>query len=433
MKAAVRMVCLITIIGSAIVLPVGSVFAQQSLILPAKMVFTTFTEIFPLGAKPRSPAVIEQVDTQTEKVSVFYANPFGDAFAMAWSPSGKSLAVVLAGHIDQTDKIVLSDGPNDGEAHVCILDRAGLLQRCMKQVVSDSLGVSGKGDGLYTNYMPVTWSTDEQKLYFMTGFLPDKLLESDAQTGQTVRIIYNKSDMDPDTVTWSPNADYLILSAKDTTASDSAPLVHFSATGQEVSRIELVQPLAIPAGAVSPTIATPDQPHARVPCSFSPRGTYFTTIDSGDPPPYESDIVDMTGTVRYRLVNTSPRATVPYYCPDWKSDESALYFTPYHDYRTGDSWLIYQYTLSTGKVEPYYSQPNTLPEINSPFSVSPDGKYLAYETLDNPAYATAFEVPNGTYTLSRVVIVGPNNAGPVFFSGPGYVGERPLWVPPLQP
>ena len=407
--------------------------AQQALILPTSLIFTSYSLslMSPPGVSGRSPAIIEQVDTKTQKLSIFYTNPFGDAYAMAWSPSGKSLAVVIAGHIDQSGKIVASDGSQDFEEHVCVLDRSGQLQRCMKEMFYNSLTRSGDYS-TSENYTPVTWSNDEHAIYF-TAFDSKgntAIVESDVQTGDTVRIIYDKPDMDPDTATWSPNADYLILRTKFVIASESAPLVHFSATGQELSRIELVQPLAVPAGAISPTIATPDQPHARVPCSFSPRGTYFTTTDSGDSPPYESDIVDMSSTVRYRLMNTGPGAIVPDYCPDWKPDESALYFGHYTD---SSGWLIYQYTLSTGKVVPYFNSSLAVPEISSPFSVSPDGNYLAYETVDNPAFAAALHVPNGVYTSPRIVVVGTNNTGPIFFSGPGYVGERPLWVPPLQP
>ena|SRR5579859_3737863 len=96
---APRIACLIIVIGCAVVLTLKPAASQASLILPTDLVFMTWDM-----SHPNSNWVLDRVDAETQQISVFYANPFGDVGSAPRFLGRTSLslrAVPTAGNISQ--------------------------------------------------------------------------------------------------------------------------------------------------------------------------------------------------------------------------------------------------------------------------------------------------------------------------------------------
>ncbi len=382
--------------------------AQLTLKLPADIIFETWTQI--------SYPFLVRLDAHTLKWSLFYAKKNSDVHLIGWSPKGDLLAIF------------------QDQGHLCILSRAGKLISCMENRVGD-IADSGNGAGGNAYDYTIAWSDDESKLYYVTD-MPDTgsspaLLEADIATGKTLRVMYDQPDMDPYSAIPAPNGSALLMRYH--SSLNQVNLIQFSTTDHNavpaVVRKNLNAQFVLPAGydATAPQNQE-DKPtdHQRGFCGFSPKSNYLSVQDTGAITqkhiwPYEFDILTVSGDLKYRVrYETNP--IVPTACPSWSTDETLLYFRYIiRDENQVDYALIYKYTPSIGKIEPYFTKPYTLSEYASPLEVSPDGNYLLYEDAGG--------ADGGTLTTT---VVGPNNTVATY---PGIFGDskHPLWVPPVQP
>ncbi len=372
--------------------------------LPSDLIFETIN--LPLMSKPGNRSYLVRVAATTSKTTVFYTNSDWNVHPLEWSPSGKQFAVILYDDISQ----------------ICLLNRSGQLQTCMAEKVPNAL--------TELNYM-VSWSPDEQKFYYLT-FDDDyyTILEADTNTGKTLRAIYKTqfdlADFAP--FSWTRMLDYVVINADNPAFDVSALLVKLptQAGMQSVEPpLELIHPITFQKSTISdPTFAQ----HFLIPCSFSPQDNYIAAYDEhkSSEPALLFTIMDKQGNERYRLNDANQ--PIPKRCPAWQNDEQAFYFPVYTKEAEGVfDTSIYKYTLSTNQLAPYYNAPHTL-FLSSPLQVSPDGKYLAFETLANPDYKPTEDMPP---RASGIGVIEPNNHIS-YYSSVYVYGRRPVWVPPLQ-
>jgi len=379
--------------------------------LPADLLFTaslTATQ----GDFPRD--VILRVDAETLEVSPFYVDAEADELIpLSWSPQGNLLAVYrVLPAIDES----LTLFPRQ----LCILDRTGVLQRCM----DDELPMHGVGspEG-WRYYYPVTWSPDGQTIYFETEYLRGesgssygrRLVEASVLTGETLRIVYDYPGSS--SLSLSPDLNHVVVGSGETWYGIGFPAYMLDLTaGTQIDFPDLM----------------PDKVGLYQLYSFSPQGSYYTVgagyLTTHYAPEleqlYESGspilILDPQGNIQH--VVGEPDSPDPlvwnFEFPTWQADEQAIVFYGYGSehrclmrYSLPDQQLTTLYELGWDAGQEFY--------IYAPFVSSPDNTHIALTVSDADPYAdrlVAVLYPDGV--IRRI-------ANPYSFS------LYPLWIPPL--
>ena len=152
--------------------------------LPADLLFVTTTAADGFSL-PQN--IVVRVDTQTMEVSTFYVDDEAwELMPLSWSPQGDLLAIYRS--MPRNEETYLA------ERQLCLLDREGILQRCMQ----DTPPMHWEGEPYAWPYLfPVTWAPDGQTIYFETEYPSEgelygrRIIEADVTTGETLRVLYD--------------------------------------------------------------------------------------------------------------------------------------------------------------------------------------------------------------------------------------------------
>jgi hypothetical protein len=386
--------------------------------LPADLLFTTTTAAGDVDY-PRD--LILRVHAKTLEVSPFYVdNEANQILPLSWSPQGDLLAIYRF-------MPSLDDYYTMFPRQLCILDRAGVLQRCLDD--SPPMHWGGNPQTGLDVFYPVAWGFDGQTIYFTTEYVNAgnqvgygrRLVEASVTTGKTLRIIYEYPDPYP--IRPSPDLNYVAVGFGGNWSGPDAPafLVNLT-TGEQVDVPSLVPNLT----ELSSTCT-----------SFSPSGHYITVFAEYKLATYAPGqdstlhdgigwlmvILDTQGSIQGIIGQPDGAKTLRYQdCPGWQPDEQAIYFYAH------DSAHIYlmRYSLTDRQLSTLYKLKDS-PEQEStmfpPLIPSSDGAYLAFTVTDD-AYASG-------YDPRQIVVLYPD--GEVrHIPSPYHSNIYPLWVPPLD-
>jgi hypothetical protein len=378
--------------------------------LPADLLFTTNLTAEWL-ALPRN--VIARVDAETLEVTPFYTDTEAyEVVPLSWSPQGDLLAVYrILPPIDES----LTLFPRQ----LCILDRAGELQRCM----DDGLPMYGMDQPQYWgdySYSPVTWSPDGQNIYFdieypnaesFSGY-GRRLVEASVMTGQTLRVIYDYPGAF--SISLSPDMNHVAVGFGGEWYGIGFPAYTLDlTTGTQID---------IPA-------LLPEDVGLYLLYSFSPQGNYYT-VGAGYLTAYHAPELEQLYEAGDLLLILDPQGNIQHVVgepegpdplvwrlesPTWQADEQAIVL---YGYRSEHRYLM-RYSLSDQELTALYELGWTVghePYIDAPFVSSPDNTHIALTVSDDP------------YGDRQVAVLYPD--GEIRrIPSPYRFGLYPLWVP----
>jgi len=381
--------------------------------LPADLLFTTSISEEE-GDYPRD--IIVRVAAETLEVIPFYVD--SEAFEImpiSWSPQGDLLAVYrIMPAIDNAFTLF--------PRQLCILDRAGVLQRCM--VDSPPMYYGGDPQS-WQHYYPVTWGTDGQTIYFDTEYPNEtspygygkRLVEASVITGETLRVVYEYPDPYP--VSPSPDLSHAVVGFGGLWGGLGTPafLVDLT-TGSQIDVASAVPSLTKLYSTCLPV---------------SPNGNYVTVSAEYDLATYAPDqdptlndgggylliILDMQGTIQGIIGQPDGYDTLwSQDCPGWAPDEEAIFFWASDSERA----YIMRYSLLDQQLTTVYTLrdwPERETNVCSPLIPSPDGTHIAITVSDGP------------YEDRLVAVLYPD--GEIYrIPSPYRFGLYPLWIPPTS-
>jgi hypothetical protein len=359
--------------------------------------------------------MILRVDAETLEVSPFYVDDKAwELMPVSWSPQGDLLVIY---------RMMPGDKPysySTSPRQLCILDRAGALQRCLED--GPPVHYAGRPED-WQHYYPVAWGPDGQTIFFDTEYPTEespfgygrRLVEASVLTGETRRVLYDYPGPYP--VTLSPDLSHIAVGFGGQWKSNNPAYVLDLATGARLDVPDLVPHLTKLSWACLP---------------FSPHGSYIT-IRSGyrlavyaptQEQTYDNGslllILDTQGTIQGTIGEPEGPDMLQYQdCPGWQPDEQAIVFYAY-GYEQG---AILRYSLPSQQLTTLYelkSWPERESAIYSPLIPSPDGAYVALTVSDN------------YYGGERLVAVLYPDGEIYRIPSPYRFGLYPLWVPPLN-
>lgn len=342
-----------------------------------------------------------KVNAETLELSQFFSNLSNQSVfglnAIAWSPNGQWLAIIQ--HV----------GAVGDHSEICILDRSGVFQRCM-----DEGAVWGSNDFGTSQFEALTWSADSQKVYYAVQ-VPDRLLlvEADVATGKTTRAIFEapKTESLPYALmVWSVDKGYVVVGDHYNPPPYKFPLQIVSLTAAPASPERQQDVLSV----------IPRQEVNRLCPRVSPQGTYFVVLADGEYEAKRIVLFNQHNQIVHQIGSSTQFPDLTVTCPEWQSDEQALYFAGYSP--ADEEAQIFRYVLPEGKLTVWY---------RSVRGTTPLGG-MAYPirlSLDEQVIAGRAESPP----------VGNIRVGVVFADGYELAiqGEydyvvNPLWFPPTQ-
>jgi hypothetical protein len=398
-----------------ICLHVPNLTAQSSIPpLPADLLFTTSEELH----YPRN--IIMQVDALTLEVTPFYVD--SEAFQVmpiSWSPQGDLLVIYrMMEPLDDSYTLI--------PRQLCVLDRAGALQKCFDDAPPMHWGGFPE-DWLF--YYPVVWGVNGQTLYYMTEYINEDspfgygrhLVEADVFTGETLRIMYTYPDPWP--VSPSPSLNHLAVGFWEQWQGPGTPAFIYNLTTE--TQLEASE-------------FTPDNTSLMITClPFSPQGNYFTMVTVYDLTEYAPElelpehyqysasdmlllILDMEGNIHHIIGEPegSPAITLGIECPAWQEDEQDIVFQTISE---GHRY-IQRYSLADQQTTTLYEMsfdPGRESYVKSPLVPSPDGTHIALTVTDSP-------------NEDRLVAVLYPGGEIYRMQNPYPYSMYPLWIPPLS-
>jgi hypothetical protein len=386
--------------------------AQQLPPLPADLVFTAST-IEGEGDFPRD--IILRVDAETYEIFPFYVDHEAfEVLPISWSPTGDLLAIY---------RILppLDDSFTVFPRQMCILNREGVLQRCLE----DDPPLHYGGDvASWDYYYPVAWGSDGQTFIYQTEY-PNKaseygygrrLVEANLITGDT-RVLYDYSDPYP--IYPSSTLRYVIVGFGGIWGGPSDPAFLIDrVTGTRLDISTTVPALTKLYKACMP---------------LSPNDKYITVSASYDLATYAPDqdpsldtqamgllvILDTQGTIRHVIGEPDGINTLwAQDCPGWSPDEKAIFFWATNlEYKA----FIMRYSLVDEQLDVLYEVKEWSKQeysIYPPFIVAPDGEHIALAVAEIPDNKPQVAVLYPDGEIRRI-------------PSPYRFGLYPLWVPPL--
>ncbi len=272
----------------------------------------------------------------------------------------------------------------------------------------------------YSTTTRITWSADGSQLYFVGGnSTARRLLEADAQTLQTERIVYEyalpASELDhPPVLAWTDDLADLTLGLGDQTRVQQgmpAQLVDLNAgTTVDLTHIPGAQGSSL-------FVVCP---------YFSPQGTYLTAYNF-DVPETPSQpqllILDTQGAIVSTVEPSPPLNALPTGCPAWQADETAFYFPVTQGTQQSSSLNIVKYALDDGQFSTAFGsgQLDDLAEatVISRLTLSPDQQFLAFDSPFDPALNPGTQVTVIALTASMPTLQR--------YSAPYQFSADPLW------
>jgi hypothetical protein len=314
--------------------PFPGVRAHSSYELPNDLVFAAGYCDQDQGRDDTNKLV--RVDKQSLSESIFYSNDEVLILTpLSWSPKGNFLAIF------RMDR--------DGTKQICVLGAHGTLLACYAGSLPGYEDVSVYNVPKY----PVTWSQDEQYLYFVVDegahydYGTRRLIEVKAASGKKLRTIYQyRSIVDsPLDMAWTLTLDLAVLHLN---AQEEAPLL-----------IDLQGRKRAALSNASLNVICP---------SFSPSKMYLIAIREASSARQSDQLVilDKSGTI---LTTASFGGFKLSRCPVWSADESYLLFAA--ENADAPDWLLKYSIAGDTLVE------SRKADISVPFVLSPDGTHIA--------------------------------------------------------
>lgn len=381
--------------------------AQPGSQIPSDLFFSTSSE----GGLSAPLDTLVRVDSQTLQPAPFFVDKKSSIRAVSWSSQTQLLAILRNRHKE--------------EVEICVIDRSGQLQTCFEDTISQyALGELAQD---YT----VTWSTDEQRVYFIAEHNRIlRLVEGDVLTGKTLRIVYQLPQTYgevPPHIHWTPSLDSVaIYQGRYPYISDYSELI-------EIRRVTLVDLQSGRETELNTHI--PELGYLSFCEGFSPSGDYLVArvyIDEYLPdfiaanPILSALVVVGKGG---RLVSTIDLGQLSQYelnwahCPAWQAQEDSFYFLAGswdNDPATVDKTSIFRYSLLSNELmELKRFGPETGPGFPSdPLIPSPDGTSIAFQ----------FKDASGMSEIAVLLLGGDI----LRFNEPYSRGAYPLWIPRLE-
>ncbi len=319
---------------------------QEKLELPADIVFASASESEAISSR------LMRIDATTLGPSVFYQDETANYLQLAgWSPSGRYLAVLRR---PKRDYDVVD---------ICFLRRDGTLETCFDNIASYRLL---GGYRLFDDFYSITWSDDEQKVYFIQNQNPDcrlEVVEADIETGSVYRTLYEQEvgcTHAAPTLYLSPSQRYLARYS----GADLQNLI----TSEYLSTPYAREVLTIDLLTGDQHNLTAQIPPERGPVAFcpgwSPQGRFLSARIYTEPErpgleafPYRPEVVlvNPTGQIVYTLAadRLAEQGIDFVHCPAWDADETGFYFLAgayYADWSWMRSVSIYHYALASDEL-----------------------------------------------------------------------------------
>jgi hypothetical protein len=361
---------------------------------------------------------ILRVDARTLETSPFYVDDEAwEIVPLSWSPQGDLLAIYRIMPADQAYSY--SSSPRK----LCILDRDGVLQRCLDD--SPPMHYAGSPSE-WQHYYPVAWGPDGQTIYFDTEYPNEesvdgygrRLVEASVLTGETLRVVYDYPDAYA--VNLSPDLKHLTVGFGEQWYPENPAFLSDLTSGVQLDLADLVPDLTWLSRGCIP---------------FSPQGSYVTAITRYDlfeyapeleePDDYRNGSGDVLvllapdGTVRHIIGDPSGSPATMWYheCPCWQADGQAIVFYAYG----AEDRRIMRYSLPDQQTTTLYELGGGIGHesyVYSPLIPSPDGTHVALTVSDEP------------YGTNRLVAVLYPDGNIYRIPSPYRFGLYPLWVPP---
>lgn len=389
-------------------------------VLPADLLFTASLTAGQ-GDYPRD--VILRVDAETLEVTPFYIDT--EAFEMVplgWSPQGNWLAVYRVVMPPADERFI---DPNSTPRQLCLLDRAGALQRCME----DSPPMHWAGlPHEWQSYYPVVWGQDGQTIYFETEYPSNdsisgygrRIVEASVLTGETLRTVYEYPD--PFQVVISPDLQRISVGFGEAWGGSGYPAFVFDLT----TGTQFDVPSLMPRYVGLEWLCQPFSPHG----SFvAAQGIYKLARYAPEleaPDDYREGqgdllfLLDMHSTVQHIIGEPqgAPATIWDLECPGWQPDEQAVVF--YASNNLGR--YLMRYALADRRLTTLYElsfEPGHEAYVHAPFVPSPGGSHIALTVSDGP------------YEDRLVAVLYPD--GNIYrIPSPYRFSLYPLWVPPVS-
>ena len=393
---------------------------QEKLELPADIVFTSAG-----GSQVRSTRLI-RIDATTLGPSVFYQDETANYLQLAgWSPSGRYLAVLRR---PKRDYDVVD---------ICFLRRDGTLETCFDNIASYRLL---GGYRLFDDFYSITWSDDEQKVYFIQNQNPDcrlEVVEADITTGSIHRTLYEQEvgcTQAAPTLYLSPSQRYLARYSGENLQNLITSEHTVAAYAREVLTIDLLT-----GDQHNLTVKIPPE---RGPVAFcpgwSPRGRFLSARIYTEPErpglyafPYRPEVVlvNPNGQIVHTLAadQLAAQGIDFVHCPAWDADETGFYFLAGaydEEWAWRQSVSIYHYALASDE----------LVEVNLLQTFPPPSKFGADKLAIGPLRVSPGATHIAFSYLSRMGIIGVGILFPdgevLQYEYPHPVGS-PLWFSAL--
>lgn len=386
----------------------------QTYPLPADLLFTASLTA---GQGDYSRDAILRVDAETLEVTPFYTDTEAfEVMPISWSPQGDLLAVYrIMPAIDDAFTLF--------PRQLCVLDRAGVLQRCFND--TPPMYFAGLPDRWQQHYYPVVWGADGQTIYFDTEYPNEnslygygkRLIEATVLTGETLRVVYEYPDPYP--ISLSPDLSHALVGFGGLWGGPSTPALLVDLT--TAAQLDVAS-------------AVPDLTSLYMTClPASPNGNYVVVNAEYDLATYAPDqdptlnygegnlliILDMQGAIQGIIGQPDGYNTLwSQDCPGWQPDEQAIYFWA----SDLEKAYIMRYSLPDQQLATLYELrdwPERESNVYEPLIVSPDGNYIALTVSNDP------------YEDRLVAVLYPD--GNIYrIPSPYRFGLYPLWVPPVS-
>lgn len=355
--------------------------------------------IFPVEDLQGNQTSLMRIDAQTMSAVEFYSEPSTviSLQGLKWSPDGRKLAIAR-----RTETTLVQ---------VCVLNRDGLMQQCMAETTSFAATLDS-----------LMWSDDGKRLYFAvqkyispSDEMTARLIEADALTGQTIRILHEVPNVNYTlTYVWNADLSSVLIGNMEGRRASQAPLLQlfrFTEVLQAPSQIDILSTIPI-------------YRFMYLCRQASPSGMFFAFIEGDERSVLGNaiTIVDTQGKLVVRIDSLLGASKIDVTCPVWSWNEEALYFLAG---KTGEPLALVKYSLIEHSATLYYQPPeNTFGEpikgLNPPYALSYDNGWIAgrqYVYRDGPTWQVAVLGPNGEYHT---------------FLGNWRSAGFPLWMPPLD-
>ncbi|HML23381.1 MAG TPA: hypothetical protein PKD09_17125 [Aggregatilinea sp.] len=333
----------IIVLVSLFVVPTAAAQEGPSQHLPADLLYVTLGDVE--GADYQRPNTLMRLDAETLTPSVFYYDASVEMalIPVSWSPSGTYLTVIR----DNGDEVI----------DLCLITYGGIRYRCFEKVINRE-----KYGNRTMDHQPywVTWSEDEQSIYFYQDEGDTiRLVEANIASGDVVRTVYEQTKPYPQNMAsfyWPQSLSYIMaISFREAVGLE---VTGDFLVGNEIYDVEVVSPDADGSFSMATEITPLFDNRTRFCPGLSPDETRFVALHYSDNGYPEILFLAATG----ETVESVPASYFQaqgiraFKCPTWEPDSDAVYFlgrSPIFPSGSLAKASLYRYELGGEEPVPY--------------------------------------------------------------------------------